>query len=754
MTDLFDRLESALANRYAIERELGSGGMATVYLAQDIKHERQVAVKVLRPELAAALGSERFLREIKIAANLQHPHILPLFDSGETDSFLYYVMPYVQGESLREKLNREKQLPIDEAVRLTTEVAEALYYAHERNVIHRDIKPENILLHNGSAMVADFGIALAVQQAGGSRLTETGLSLGTPQYMSPEQATGERDVDARSDVYALGCVLYEMLAGEPPFTGPTAQAVIAKVLTGDPEPLQTVRRATQRHVVATVHTAIARLPADRFASAADLRAALANPNFGAYHEFEGTPRTIRSWVLTAAGLAVGLLLGFLLRSSGGEPSTGPLAAHLQVNLPPGVSLPLDSDYPVLAVSPDGTRLIFVGEEDGRRQLYSRLLTDSESRPIGGTEGALAPFFSPDGEWVAFFSGWMLLKVAAAGGAPARIHGATPEGVSRGAAWVSDTTLVFAFSANSGLVTGTISEGRVGGIAEWDSLTSASMPAAWPTLVSGQTDVVFARSPAGDADDTHIALFSLESGEARTLINGAIGPRYSPTGHLLFARGSVLHAIEYDPARGETTGPEREVLSGVAAGSPGVSHYAVGGGGVLAYVAGKAIPPEFELVWVDRNGEVVGTLHEGRRYSDPRLSPDGRWVALTVTEGPNLDVWVLDLERNTLQPQTGHPGEDFGPVWSPDGSSLALTSEIGEDRGELGPALAWVPELGGATEQLVFTPERGAWEFPTSWSPDGRSIVVTTRRPGRSADIALFSPGRRAGVGDTRRDTRR
>ena len=212
------------------ERELGEGGMATVYLADDLKHERKVALKVLKPELAALVGAERFLAEIKTTANLQHPHILPLHDSGDADGFLFYVMPYVEGESLREKLDREHQLPVDEAVRIATDVAEALQSAHERGVIHRDVKPANILLSKGRPLVADFGIALAVSAAGGGRLTETGLSLGTPYYMSPEQASADRELTAASDVYSLGCVLYEMLVGEPPYTGANAQVVLAKIL--------------------------------------------------------------------------------------------------------------------------------------------------------------------------------------------------------------------------------------------------------------------------------------------------------------------------------------------------------------------------------------------------------------------------------------------------------------------------------------------------------------------------------------------
>ena len=237
MSNAADRLTDALADRYRLERELGQGGMATVYLAQDLRHDRRVAVKVLRPELAAVIGAERFLSEIKTTANLQHPHILPLFDSGEADGFLFYVMPFVEGETVRDRMNREKQLPVADAVRIATEVAAALDYAHRHNVIHRDIKPENILLHDGRALVADFGIALAASKAGGTRMTETGMSLGTPHYMSPEQAMGEREITARSDVYALGCVLYEMLTGDPPFTGSTAQAIVARVVTESPRPM-------------------------------------------------------------------------------------------------------------------------------------------------------------------------------------------------------------------------------------------------------------------------------------------------------------------------------------------------------------------------------------------------------------------------------------------------------------------------------------------------------------------------------------
>jgi len=264
MTDQLARLKTALADRYTIERELGRGGMATVYLAEDVKHHRPVALKVLKSELAAVLGPERFLREIEISARLTHPHILPLLDSGDAGGTLFYVMPYVEGESLRDRLDREKQLPVDDALQISREVADALSYAHSRGVIHRDIKPENILLESGHAVVADFGIARAIDQAGGETLTATGLAVGTPAYMSPEQAAGSRDLDGRSDLYSLGCVLYEMLAGQPPFTGPTVESLVHQHLTVEPPNITAIRPAVPAQVAATLQRALSKTPADRF----------------------------------------------------------------------------------------------------------------------------------------------------------------------------------------------------------------------------------------------------------------------------------------------------------------------------------------------------------------------------------------------------------------------------------------------------------------------------------------------------------
>src|SRR5687768_2534779 len=279
MSTVAERLATALGDRYRIERELGQGGMATVYLAEDLKHKRKVALKVLKPELAAVLGADRFVQEITTTASLQHPHILPLFDSGTADGFLYYVMPFIEGETLRDKLNRETQLGVDEAVRIAREVADALDYAHGKGIIHRDIKPENILIQNGRPVVADFGIALAVSAAAGGRMTETGLSLGTPHYMSPEQATADKEITGRSDIYSLAGVLYEMLTGTPPHTGASAQQIIMRIIAEPVEPVTKHRKSVPPHVAAAVSKALEKLPADRFATARELAQALRNPAF-------------------------------------------------------------------------------------------------------------------------------------------------------------------------------------------------------------------------------------------------------------------------------------------------------------------------------------------------------------------------------------------------------------------------------------------------------------------------------------------
>ena len=364
--------------------------MATVYLARDLRHDREVALKVLRPELGAVLGAERFLAEIKITARLDHPHILTLIDSGQTEGFLWYVLPYIRGESLRDRLNREKQLGLEEALAITKQVAGALDYAHRQGVVHRDIKPENILLHEGEAMLADFGIALAVKEAGGNRLTETGLSLGTPQYMSPEQATGDRQLDARSDVYSLAAVLYEMLAGEPPVTGPTVQAVIAKLLTERPTRLRVVRDTVPEGIDTAVARALAKVPADRFAGASEFAAALQAPAAAASEAWRGRRPLV--WLGVAAVVVLAALAGWLANGRGAKGPAVALGERTQLTFTGEIQVP--------AVSPDGKQLAFFVKECSEAACKYAI----DVQDVGGTatrrilDGATAAYslaWSPD-----------------------------------------------------------------------------------------------------------------------------------------------------------------------------------------------------------------------------------------------------------------------------------------------------------------------------------------------------------------------
>ena len=376
--DRISSLADALTERYRLEREIGAGGMATVYLAEDVRHHRKVAIKVLHPELSAVLGPERFLKEIELTASLQHPHILPLFDSGSADGKLWYAMPYIEGETLRTRLQREHQLPIGDAMRIASESADALDYAHRRGVVHRDIKPENILLHDGHALVADFGIALAVEQAGGARMTQTGLSLGTPAYMAPEQAMGERSVDARADIYALGAVTYEMLAGEPPFTGPTAQAILAQVITAEPRSLSIQRKSVPASVDAAVRTALEKLPADRFASAKEFADALVRPGESA--RAPGADAAVRRSGLPVWALAAG---GAVLVAA--SVAAFQFGTHHHVASSPVVFQQVtftDQAIPAARFGADGRTIVFDAMRRSTPSIYVIRPDYPEARPLG------------------------------------------------------------------------------------------------------------------------------------------------------------------------------------------------------------------------------------------------------------------------------------------------------------------------------------------------------------------------------------
>ncbi len=731
MIDLLERLKVALADRYLIERELGAGGMATVYLAQDVRHDRKVAVKVLKPELAAVIGASRFLQEIKVTAHLQHPHILPLFDSGEADSFLFYVMPFIEGESLRDRLSREKQLPVDEAIQITTAVAGALDYAHRHKVIHRDIKPENILLHDGQPVVADFGIALAVSVAGGHRITETGLSLGTPQYMSPEQATADRELDGRSDVYSLGCVLYEMLAGEPPHTGPTVQSVFAKVLTDEPRRVRLMRSTVPPHVEEAVHRALAKLPADRFATAAQFTEALVSSGSVPFAVVP-TPTTSLAFVRgnpLAVGVAVGLMgivavLGAALWTWARSPAPPPIppVARFTLRLPPDAR-PGYAGGPTIAVSPDGSRIVYVAGPP-TSQLYARGLDQLDAVAIPGTQGGTQPFFSPDGQWLGFEQSGKLVRTAVGGGPVLPICDVPPS--LAGASWGPGDRIVFATGAALMAVAATGGQPSVLAAAD----TARHERFTWPEVVPDGRGVLFTVR-VGTTD--RLGILVPGSREVKRLGQTGSNPHYVSGGFVLLANlDRTLVAVPFDSSRLDVTGPAMPLAERVEVSSAGAAKLGVSRDGVLAY--GASASGVARLVLVDRRGGVRDLGSEPQRYSDPRLSLDGRRIAITVKQSLRADltatefgsgtidasdVWIYDIRQRALHRLT-FDGRSSGPIWTPDGRRIVFL-HVHQDFGSY-----WVPADGSApAESLLVTPDP---RTPDAVTPDGRSLIYRTFNP--------------------------
>jgi eukaryotic-like serine/threonine-protein kinase len=716
------KLAAALADRYRIERELGAGGMATVYLAHDVRHDRKVALKILRPELAAVIGGDRFLAEIKTTANLQHPHILSLFDSGEADGRVFYVMPYVEGESLRDRLTREHQLPVEEAVRIAREVADALEYAHHHGVIHRDIKPENILLHGGHAQVADFGIALAVSRSdGGSRMTETGMSLGTPYYMSPEQAMGEREITAKSDVYALGCVLYEMLTGEPPFTGPTAQAIIARVVTEEPRSLTLQRKTIPPHVEAAVERALSKLPADRFASAAQFAEALEKPGLVPLPTTRITAATApaaagrwrrRFFVAAAvAGVSLGLAAWAWVRARAA--SRAP-ASWQYISL--GDSTLLTVTDPAIALSPDGSSLVFEeGHQPGRLWLKRRGQLDPT--PIPGTDRAFNPVFSPDGSWIAFVADGRLKKVPTAGGVTVTLADSVGNGFG-GVAWLDDGSLVYVTPTLGGL-------NRVSGAGGSSSvlLRDGSLPGGGgigtPTALPGAGAVLFPYcSSACLTMSLHV--LDLRTGRDKRLLEDVVQGWYLPSGRLLYVRrDGVAVVAPFDLRRLELTGAGVPVLEGVQVNlNAGFALLAWSRSGSLVYVRGIGGSPDNVLVRVSRAGAVtpIDTSWYGQ-FNSFAVSPDGRRMAVGVGAGAGLNIWVKQLDHGPFTRLT-FGGQDRRPLWSPDGRAVAFV------RDTLNTSAVYVrPADGSGQDRRLARLDRQLQE--AVWSRDGRWIVART-----------------------------
>ena len=746
--DTVHRLTLLLGDRYRVERELGAGGMATVYLAHDVRHDRAVAVKVLRPDIASALGSARFLAEIRTTAALQHPHLLPLLDSGEAGNprdsesgrLLFYVMPYVPGESLRNRLDRERVLPVADAVRIAAEVADALDYAHRHGVVHRDIKPANILLQGyraddptadgWHAVVADFGVALAASRADEGRLTATGISVGTPQYMGPEQAMGDPSVDGRTDIYALGAVTYEMLAGEPPFTGPTAQAIVAKVVTEKAPALELRRDTVAPHVAATVARALAKLPADRFSSAREFRDAVlgasppprlaprgvvvVEPDGGAAQSLDALP------ALRPTGVRGGprrlIVAGTLITAIGAlatwwalhrrEPTPMPVV-RFEVRSP----AVLDGDGVPFALSPDGSRLVYVARDTSSSPtLLLRDVGVEQPTPLAGTRGAAQPFFSPDGQWIGFLQGNTLRKVPVSGGSAITI--CYVDGALYGASWGPNDVIVFSAQNRLWRVPAT---GGTAPVALMPVPTSERD--RWPDLLPDGRIVLFTRMRGTSGGGVTVGARSLDDATVRDVSPIGLNPHYVASGYLAYTQSitGTTVAVAFDAQRVTVTGAPRPIAERVRVGGAAVAKIAVARSGTFAYIAD--LVGGMELALVDREGRDVEPAAPRDFYSHPRFSPDGRRVAVTRNRATPVtgDVWIYDLASHAFERITSDT-LSIVAEWTRDGRHLVYTSGSSA-RG--GVTLNRISADGSGRLDTVLARRRaGVAQF----TPDGRTMI--------------------------------
>jgi Tol biopolymer transport system component len=731
--ELQETLQRALGDRYRLVRVLGQGGMGVVFLAQDARHERAVAVKVLRPELARSIGAERFLREIRIAARLNHPNILVLIDSGSAGEFLYYITPFIEGETLRDRLTRERQLPLEDAIAITREVADALSHAHSLGLIHRDIKPENIMFEAGHAIVCDFGIARAVTEAGRERLTETGLAVGTPTYMSPEQAMGDEHLDGRSDMYSLACVAYEMLAGDPPYHASTPQALLARKTLEHAPSLRVVRDTVPPSVEAAITRALARVPADRFATVQQfvdaLSGAAAPPGETRRAGWRRHPRRL---VLAGVGaLAVlGAMVAIGLASHWGGGPAPPLHATVaQVTAEPGVEW-----FPSL--SPDGEWLVYAGQSRGNWDIY--LKSVGARRVFDLTENSAAaddqPAFSPDGQRVAFRS--------SRDGGGIFVMGRTGEGVRRVTrrgfrpTWSPDGAALAYVTEN----------------VEINPQNSESLSQLWVVDVASgaerRLDVPDAVLPSWSPHGQRIAFtmrFSSTAGLGGTAGRGGLwsvppeggevvpvigadedaldwSPAWAPDGRYLYFvsdRGGSMNLwrVPVDEATGRARGaPQPITTPAVSLAHPALSsdgrHVAYSNTFVTSNIQGARLDAAQRGV----EGQPWWVTTGSRRWSSADPSPDGRWVAFYSLIGPEGDVYVARPDGTELRAVTSDSAVDRVPRWSPDGRWIAFFS----DRTKAALTL-WRVRPDGSELAEIPAPVTG---IPV-WSPDGTRIVAAS-----------------------------
>jgi eukaryotic-like serine/threonine-protein kinase len=711
---------------------IGAGGMGEVYRARDTRLNRIVAIKILPAHLADRYElRERFEREARTIASLNHPHICTLFDIGQQDGVDYLVMEYLEGETLAQRLLKGP-LPLELVLQYAIEIADALDKAHRKGITHRDLKPGNIMLTKSGTKLLDFGLAKLKEQfvpanvplselpTASDPLTAKGTIVGTLQYMAPEQLE-VKEVDARTDIFTFGTVVYEMATGKRAFEGKSQASVISAIMSSDPPPMSSLQPMTPPALDRVVKKCLRKDPDERWQNAHDLTDELKWIAEGG-SQVTSTPTTVVKGIRALGRRALIIDLGALLlvaviaslASWNLKPAPAPSpqpVTRTAINLPPGQQL---ATSPAVALSPDGTHLAYVAIQGGAQQLYLRAMDSLEVRAIPGTEGADEPFFSPDGQSVGFFAGGKLKKVSVSGGAALTLSDiAQPYGAS----WGSRGMIIFAPS-----FTGVLQQvSDTGGIRQ--PLTRSEkgdVSQRWPEFLPDGKAVLFAAGPSGLAfSNAQIAVQSVVTGERRNLIQGGTLPRYAPSGHLVYAQGANLMALSFDPQRLTTTGA-------AVPGVEGVLEYCISATGSLVYVPGGLQSTQSRLVWVSRNGTEQPLAAPGHGYRNPRLSPDGRLVSVDIRE-QGVQVWLYDLARETLTRLTFEGSTNGTPAWTPDGKRIAFQSN------KEGPMnLFWLLADGSGGLERLSTSEY--IQSPNSWSQDGQLLAFTEPNPTTGYDI--------------------
>jgi eukaryotic-like serine/threonine-protein kinase len=744
--------EGARVGPYEILAQLGVGGMGEVYQARDTRLGRIVALKFLSEAIAGDPDRrQRFQTEARAISSLNHANICALFDVGEHDGATFLVMEYVEGETLDDRLTRGA-MPAVEAIRYAAQIADALDHAHQLGVIHRDLKPSNVMVTRTGAKLLDFGLARlptietksprSTISLAPNRLTAEGTILGTFPYMAPEQLEG-KEADARTDIFTFGTVLYEMATGRRAFQGQSQASLIAAILERDPPPPSTQQAALSPAFDHLVRRCLAKDPRERWQSARDLvfelgwiaeRAAEADAA-------QAPQRSRERLAWSVAGLAllvaVGVVIAAASRRSAGpsQAETRPLM-RLDIELPPSASMAIE-DQTALALSLDGTRLVYVAQTAAGTQLYSRLIDRSNATPIEGTAGGSMPFLSPDGRWVAFFADGKLKKVRIGGGTPVALADAP---TSRGGTWAADDTIVYTPGVNGGLMRIPAAGGQPTVLTTPRS-NSGTISHRWvEALPDGKSLLFTIWTGFGRWGESRIAVLSLDSLEQRILpLEGAADPHYSKTGHLLYRRAGTIMAVPFDLRKLEVTGPPFTVLENVAVSIVNNAHVAVSNSGLLVYAPALEVGSVYALRWVDRSGGESSVALSSPALEEPRISPDGERLVLTVREQTNADAWTYHLTRGDFKRLTEEVTEDETPVWMPDSQHVTYSAARPGQ-----PRSIFRRRVDGGNEELLLRTDPSKDDHPhaDSWSPDGQILALTNMNMSMSSenfDIWLLRP---------------